>query len=82
MGVLTGIVSVIKGTEVSIVKELIDKGALTLHNSSVMTIVQSVYVPSINVSSVIVLFQGLATVVELVQDHQYVIDPSSLVLKV
>ncbi|MBU0627262.1 hypothetical protein KKG31_07045 [Patescibacteria group bacterium] len=70
VGLGTGVVSTTRGVVRSIVKELIDNGALGFHIISVTVIVQSLYVHSLNAFKVIVLLLGLAVVVGLLQDHQ------------
>ena len=73
----TAVTCVSDGAVVSIVKVLTDKLSLVLLALSVTLIVQLLYVPSVRVLKVIVLFSTLAEVSELLQEPPYVIVPAS-----
>ena len=81
VGVITGVTSERVGgmttVNVVIVKEL-----LTFPAESVTVIVQFEYVPSLNVSRVIVLFPAIAVVVLEEQEPPYVMVPASVDEKV
>ena len=81
VGVITAVTSERIGgmttVNVVIVKEL-----LTFHSESVTVIVQSEYVPSLNVFRVIVLFPAIAIVVLEEQEPPYVMVPASVEEKV
>ena len=81
VGVITAVTSERVGgmttVNVVIVKEL-----LTFPSESVTVIVQSEYVPSLNVFRVIVLFPAIAVVVLEEQEPPYVMVPASVDEKV
>ena len=81
VGVITAVISERIGG-MTTVNEVIVKELLTFPSESVTVIVQSEYVPSLNVFSVIVLFPATAIVVLEEQVPPYVIVPASVDEKV
>ena len=81
VGVITGVTSErIGGT--TTVNEVIVRELLIFPSESVTVIVQSEYVPSLNVFRVIVLFPATAIVVLEEQEPPYVMVPASVDEKV
>ena len=80
-GVITGVTSERIGG-MTTENEVIVKELLTFPSESVTVIVQSEYVPSLNVLRVIVLFPATAIVVLEEQGPPYVIVPASVDEKV
>jgi len=81
VGVITAVTSAIIGG-MTAVNEVIVKELLTFPAESVTVIVQSEYVPSLNVFRVIVLFPATAIVVLEEQVPPYVMVPASVDEKV
>ena len=81
VGVITAVTSAIIGG-MTTVNEVIVKELLTFPAESVTVIVQSEYVPSLNVFRVIVLFPATAIVVLEEQVPPYVMVPASVDEKV
>ena len=80
-GVITAVTSAITGG-MTTENEVIVKELLTFPAESVTVIVQSEYVPSLNVFRVIVLFPAIAIVVLEEQEPPYVMVPASVDEKV
>ena len=81
VGVITGVTSERIGG-MTTVNEVIVKELLIFPSESVTVIVQSEYVPSLNVFRVIVLFPAIAIVVLEEQEPPYVMVPASVDEKV